>query len=178
MAKKWYQINAPKVFNSVDIGQTLAEDPKELTDRRISVPLSRLIDNRSKQHIIVKLEVDNIKDNIVEMKVVSYKLSRTHLVRFVRRGISRVDSIDNVVTKDGKKIIVKSMLITAFKAKRRQTYSLRKELSEYVKNNITEYSLDDFLVAVSIGKFQMQIKKKLSKVYPLRYVEIRAIEIQ
>ena len=108
----------------------------------------------------------------------SFKISRTHLVRYVRRRSSRIDSVDDIETKDKKKTRVKSLLITAFKATRKQRYSLRKALSEHVRKELTEYTADAFLLSVAVGKFQMKIKKKMNKIYPVRYSEIRAIEIR
>ena len=178
MAKKWYKIHSPKIFNSVDLGQTLSEDGKNLIGRTITVPLSRLIDDRGKQHISVNLRVSNLKESVAETAFVSYKLSRAYLSRYVRRRTSRIDSVDDVVTKDGKKLRIKSLLITTFKATRKQRYSLRKELSKFVSSNLKEYTVDSFLLSVTVRKFQGKIKKKMNKIYPVRYAEIRVIELK
>jgi small subunit ribosomal protein S3Ae len=178
MAKKWFKVLAPKIFNSVEVGQTFSEEGKDLIGRKITVPLSRLMDDRGKQYVTVDLRISEIKGNSAETVVRSFKISRAHLVRYVRRRSSRIDSIDDVEAKDNKKMRVKSLLITAFKATRKQRYSLRKALSQEIRKELKEYTADAFLLAVSVGKLQMKIKKKLNKIYPIRYSEIRVIEMR
>ncbi len=178
MPKKWFKILAPKIFNKMEIGQSLSEEGKDLLGRTISLPLSTLLGDRSRHYVIVKLKIVDAKEGKAFTEIKSMKISRSYLVRYVRRRTSRVDSIDDVVTKDGKRMRIKSLLVTAFKAKRRQRYSLRKALSEEVKKRLKEYTADAFVLSVSVGKFQATIKKKLSKIYPLRFSEIRVIEMK
>ncbi|MCD6403776.1 hypothetical protein DRN62_03860 [Nanoarchaeota archaeon] len=170
----WYKILAPKVFNEQEIGQTLGSN---LVGRVVKLPLSRLIDDITKQHIHLFLRLKEVEDGVVRTEIKGYELSRAYLARLVRRRTSRIDSIDKVKTKDGKEIVVKSMLITAHKATQRQRYLLRKRLSQYIQKVVPEYNWEAFILALAVGRFQSEIKRRLKKIYPIRHAEIRKVEL-
>jgi len=89
----WYKILAPKVFNEQEIGQTLGSN---LVGRVVKLPLSRLIDDITKQHIHLFLRLKEVEDGVVRTEIKGYELSRAYLARLVRRRTSRIDSIDRV----------------------------------------------------------------------------------
>ena len=178
MAGKWYKILAPKIFNEEEVGQTTADEAKKLIGRTVEMPLPVIFKEYGRNNnILIKLRVDNIKENKALTSIISYSLIKAHLVRLVRRGVSRIDVIDNLNTKDGRGIRVKIIIVTNHRATRKQRYSIRKRASELIKKQIPEYNWEAFILALITSKFQGDLKKKLKKIYPIRYVEVRRAEL-
>jgi small subunit ribosomal protein S3Ae len=131
----------------------------------------------SKSHIQIKLVIDSIKDDGVYTQIVKYSLSRIMLSRIIRRRTSKVESVDDVTTQDGKRIRIKSFAITLKKATSLQKTSVRNKLSKLIRKTASEYNFEAFVLGAVSDKIQSDINKKLKKVYPLRKVEIRMINI-
>jgi small subunit ribosomal protein S3Ae len=175
--KKWVPIHAPKIFNEVIIGETITSDPKKVIGKTVELKLSILLRDMSKSHIQIKLVIDSIKDDGVYTQIVKYSLSRIMLSRIIRRRTSKVESVDDVTTQDGKRIRIKSFAITLKKATSLQKTSVRNKLSKLIRKTASEYNFEAFVLGAVSDKIQSDINKKLKKVYPLRKVEIRMINI-
>ena len=178
MATKWYKIYAPQLFNQQEIGQTTADEAKKLIGRTVEIPLSTLFrENRGSHNILIKLVISEVKENKALTSILSYSLKRNYLVRLVRRGVSRIDSIEKLETKDSKKITVKAITVTRYKATREQKHSIRKQISELIKKQIPNYNWEAFILSLMNENFQKSVKRKMKKTYPIRYFEIRKVEV-
>lgn len=175
--KKWIPIHAPKIFNEVIIGETITSDPQKVIGKTVELKLSILLRDMSKSHIQIKLVIDRIKDEEAYTQIIKYSLSRIMLSRIVRRRTSKVESVDDITTQDGKRIRIKSFAITLKKATSFQKTSVRNKLSKMIRRIASEYNFEAFVLGAVSDKIQSDINKKLKKIYPLRKVEIRMINI-
>jgi len=176
-AKKWISIHAPTIFNEVIIGETITIDPQKVMGRTVELRLSTLLDDMSKSHVHIKLRINEIKDDEAYTEIIKYELSRIMLSRIVMRRTSKVESVDDVVTQDGRKIRIKSFAITLKKATTLQRTSVRNKLSTLIKKIASKYNFEAFILGTVSEKIQNDITKKLKKIYPLRKVEVRMIQI-
>ena len=91
--KTLYRIIAPENFESKEVGNTLASDPKNLIGRRIDVSLKELTDDKTKQHLKVILEINDVKEDRALTKFRMFSASQGYLHSNVRKGMSKIDYI-------------------------------------------------------------------------------------
>lgn len=175
--KTWYQLKAPELFRNKDLGKSPSSNPESLLGRVISVRLTNLIPNTPKYFFKINLKVDEIDGKVAKTKYVGHDCSKDVIYRMVRRGIRRVDSRDIVKTKDGKKIVVKTIAITLKRVGSSIKSSVRKAISKSVKKRIGKMTLEKFVNEMIRGNIQKEIRKDISQTYPLRNLEIRKTEV-
>ncbi len=175
--KEWYTIVAPKFFENKVLGETPVDDVKKLKWRKVSVPLINLTNDMNKYYFKIQFRVVDINGKIANTEFAGLECLRDYISRMVRHGIDRIDTVQNLTTKDGKKIVVKTFAITNKKVKR----GLEKELSDFinktVEKTVSENNLDDFLLKIIDDSLKGKVIKSGSKIYPIRSFEVRKIEV-
>ncbi len=171
--KEWYQVKAPKQFGNAIIGEISASEPEKLIGRRVDLPLSELTRNVRLHGIHVKLKIHDVSTKNAITFVEDYEILPAMLRRYVRRRRTRIDDSFVVQTKDGVNVRVKPIIVTAFKSKGDVNKSIKNKARELIYKAIKESSYDDFVSAVINHKLQAELIKELSKVYPIKYFEIR-----
>lgn len=175
-AKKWVKIHAPKIFNEVVIGETLTSDPQKAIGRTIDAKLSSLLRDMSKSQISLRLRINKIKNDEAFTDIIKYVISRMVLSRIIRRRSSKIEAVEDLKI-DDKLVRLKFIAITLKKATSLQKKSLKNKLSYLINQICSEYKFGALILAVISGKIQKDIIIKLKKVYPLRKIEVRMIEV-
>jgi small subunit ribosomal protein S3Ae len=171
--KEWYVLHAPKIFNEIEIGETISDDPNTIIGRRIETNVSNLIGDFTKDYMKLKLIVNEVKDHNAYTIVDSFSLSTPYLLRLIRRRASKLDVVEKVETKDNKKLILKTWMITFRKAQAPKRTKLRKIFSEELKKIVKENTYDALILNIISGNIQKELINKIKIIYPLRHLEIR-----
>ncbi len=174
--KTWFKIHAPKIFNEKEIGETIAKDEQAVLGRTIKFPFSEISGDITRHNIYVKLKIEKVTGEHAYTTIVSYELSKPYLQRVVRRRTTKVDVVKNIPLKDGKKYRIKVVAVTLHKTKSSQRASVINDIRTEIENTVKQYDFDGLIAALSIGKLQREIQKKISKTYPLRFLEVRKVE--
>lgn len=176
--KDWFTIFAPKLFQEKVLGETPGDDTKKVLGRTIQVPLVMITNDMSKYYLKTKLKITKIEGLKAYTEVAGLECLRDYIARMIRHRVTRIDTVQKLETKDGKKIVVKSIIVT----NRRVTRGIEKEIRKYVEGvlskNVSESTLDDFLMKILKDTIKQKIMKECSKIYPLRFFEIRKLEIK
>ena len=175
--KIWFTIHAPKIFNENVIGETIGKDTDSVNGRAISIPFSEVSGDITKRNVHLKLKVTKVSGEHAYTEIVGYELSRPYLQRMIRRRSTKIDVVKDLKLKDGKKYRVKVVGITLHKANSSQKSALTKALSEEVEKVIPPFDIETLAVSLSTGKLQREMQKKISKVYPLRFLDVRKIQL-
>ncbi len=175
--KEWYSIIAPEMFKEKVIGETPVGDPKTLIGRKLDVHLINLIDDLSKYYIKFYFKVKEVKGDKAYTEFDGLECLRDYISRMMRYGIARTDTVQDLTTKDGKKLRVKSITITSKKIKKNVEISLKLFVEEKIKKNIEVSKLDEFLKKTINDTLKNSILKEGSKIYPIRSFEIRKVEV-
>ncbi len=175
--REWYEVQAPKQFGRAIIGEITSSDPKSLIGRSLNIPLSELTRNMRLQGIHLKLRIHDVSTKRAVTIVEGYEVLSSMLKRYVRRNRTRIDDSFVVETKDKIKVRVKPLLITAFKSKGDVSRNLALTARELVYKEISNMSYDDFVTAIVNHRLQSSLIRKLAKIYPVKYFEIRRFEI-
>jgi ribosomal protein S3AE len=175
-AKKWVKIVAPKIFNEAELGESLVLEPKSLVGRVVHVPLSVLVGDFSKQHLILSFKITEIKDGVAYTETSKFTVSNAHIVRRTRRRATKIDSVRTITIKDNTKVRIKTIVITPFRTQRFQKHSLIMELGKSIEEMCKDYNFEALVLALCSNKIQVDLQTKLKKVYPVKYLEIRGLE--
>jgi len=174
--KEWYVMIAPKMFKEKVIGETPVGDPKTLIGRRIDVHLIKLINDLSKYYIKFYFKVNDVKQNKAYTEFAGLECLTDYISRLIRYGIKRVDIIQDLTTKDGAKIRVKTIVITRKKMKKSVETSLKEFVEDKIKKEVESSNLDGFIEKIINDTLKNSMVKEGSKIYPIRTFEIRKIE--
>ncbi len=175
--KSWYKIITPKIFGAKEAGEILGSDPKNILKRTVIINAKELTGDYKKTHINIKLEITKIEDDKAFTEIKGYQVSRAYIQRFVHKGLTNVELIHDFETKDKYKIRVRGIAIANGRIQINKRKSIRKRFIEFLKMFTEQMTLDEFVSASTAGKIQKILHTKLSKIHPIRFVEIYKIKL-
>jgi len=165
------------MFGDVKAGDSVADEPSKLIGRRVEMTLGDLTGKLIKSsNLKLVLEIDDVDHNMAYTKFIGHKVDNGYLRSLARKGISKIDSNINVMTKDGEEMCVKSACFTLKKASGSQVKLIRKVMEEIIINRASSLELSNYVQEIILGKLSSDIYKAAKKVYPLRRVEITKTE--
>ncbi len=177
--KKWYTLIAPEYFGLAEIGETPADDPQKVINRTVEVTLAELTNDYSNQNPYKKLifKVYRVAGDNAYTKFHRFEMMREYINSLVRRRTSKIDDVIDVTTADGYVLRVKPVAFTIKRCKTSQKSAIRKIMREIITNNASQKNFVQFLQECILGRIPSEIYKNAKKIYPLRRVEIRKIEL-
>ena len=175
--KKWYTILAPKMFGKVEIGRTVTDDPEKIVGRKISVSLMNLLNDFRKYYMKFSFRVVSIDGEHAITEFDGSECVRDYIYRMVRRRSRRVDTIQDLVTKDGVKIRVKSLAIIPRQVKTSVKDTVRDSIREIVKNEVERSTMEEFIKRIISDDIKHRILRESGRIYPIRNFEIRMTEV-
>ncbi|MBW2977331.1 hypothetical protein KY331_00650 [Candidatus Woesearchaeota archaeon] len=176
--KQWFQIVAPKLFNNQPIGEVFLYDAADAVGRYVNVNLMNLTRDVRRQNIKIKFVINRVSDNIAHTDIAGYEMIPASIKRMVRRGKSKIEISLVVETADRKKVRIKPILITRFLVKSSVSIGLRKKAEEIIDKNFRKTPYAALVQEIVAHKFQSNLKRSLSKIYPLRVCEIKNMSIE
>lgn len=171
--KKWYVVLAPPYFGNMEIGKTMADDPKKLIGRVLETTLYNITEDISQLYIKLLFKIVRVEGDKAHTIFCGHELARDYLRSLVRRGTSRIDGIFNVSSKDGYRLRVSAIAITASRTKTSQMRMIRKIMEDVIMKKDGQLPYDDLVQQIVLGKIASEIYNLAKKIYPLRKVEIR-----
>lgn len=175
--KKWYKVVLPENFNSREVAETVASSEENLMNRRVDVSLRNITGNIGHQHVKITLEINQIKGDKAFTELTGFELHRDYLKRMIRKRMSVIEIISDVVCKDGKRTRVKTFVFTRRRIDASQKGSIRKIVEDIV-NMEAKNSDSGRLVQDSIfGKISSQIYKEIKRIVPIKRVEIARVKM-
>lgn len=175
--KLWFKVIAPKVFGHQEVGESYLSKADTAIGRTMNVNLRELTGNVRDQNIQIRLRINKINGSQLNTTLISYQLSPASVKRLVRKNTSRLDDHFKLTTKGGKKIILKSLIVTLNKAQRSTRTQLRKELEKVFKEEVSQNSFESLVDDLVHYKIQNNIKKKLRRIFPLKEMAVRELKL-
>jgi ribosomal protein S3AE len=176
--KIWYKVIAPKIFANKEVGESYLQSPDVAVGRKLKVNLKDLTGNIKDQNVQIGLQITNVEGNLLKTSLISYRLTSQYVKRCIRKNCVRLDDYFLLKTKGGKNVVIKSLMVTINKAQRSVRSKLRKELQELLEAEVTKRDMATFVSLLVNRRIQMEIKKKLKKILPLKEMSIRVLELQ
>jgi len=175
--KKWYPIIAPEVFNKQFLGETSTFEPSKVVGKAIKVNLMTLTGEVKNQNVNIRLKVTDVKEGQGHAEIVGYTLSPSFIKRIVRRRHSRIDATFNLATKDNKQLVMKPLFITRSRANKSEITRLRNVAMENLKKMAQSRSYDEMIRSMIHYKLQLDMRRSLSKLFPLKTFEIKQMNL-
>jgi small subunit ribosomal protein S3Ae len=170
--KKWFKVYSSKEFDQKEIAETPAEKEKTVPGRSIKANLGDLTGERQKRHITITFKIKEVKGQQAYTEIVKQEASHGYINRLVRRKSSKIEAVQTVVTKDNRKIKIKTLALSQRKLDRRQEMAIRKGIMESVERSAAKNDFSPFIQLVVFGVLASKLFKDLKKVAPLKRVEI------
>ncbi len=175
--KVWYRITAPKLFGQKEIGEAYLATPTAAIGRLLKINLKELTGNVKDQNAYARFLISGVSGTTLTTENVGYELTASYVKRVVRKNADRLDDYMVFVSKDGKKIMLKTIAFTLHKTHRSVQVMIRKHLAAGIKEELSKNDFETFLSAVVTLRVQSSLKKKLSKIYPIKELAIRVLQV-
>ena len=176
--KLWYKVIAPKIFAQKEIGESYLFDPEKAVGRKLKVNLKDLTGNVKAQNVYIGFQITNVNGNTLNTSITSYELTPSYVKRVVRKNTNKIDDYCILTTKGGKKIIVKSLMVSRGKTQKSKHTGLRKRLQELLNEEFKKNSFESLVSLLVNRRLIFALKKNLDKIFPLKEVTIRAMKLQ
>lgn len=176
--KKWFTLIAPEYFGMAELGETPADDANKVLNRTVETTLADLTNDYSNQNTYKKLifKVFRVAGENAYTKFWRFELTREYLNSLTRRRASKIEDVIDVTTADGYKLRVKPVVFTVRRCKTSQKRAIRGVVRDIVIDK-SSMNFVQFLQECILGKVPVEIYKNAKKIYPIRRVEIRKIEL-
>lgn len=174
MVKEKFYTVYMQALSKGELGDILAKSPEKLVGKSVKVDLSALARGKLGE---VTGRIIEIKEDSVFTEPTKIKLYPSYVKRFVRRGVSKIDESFLTDSSDNKKVRVKPTLITRKKVKRSVETALIKETRDFLTKLFASQKVEEIFNGIISGEIQKKLSKKLKKIYPLSFCEIREIFI-
>lgn len=177
--KEWFLILAPEYLGNKEIGKTLTNNPKNLVGRRLVISAIDLTNDLSKYYLKLGFRIISFDGNkkIAKTEFDSSECLRDYIARMIVRRVTRIDVIQDEITKDNKKIRVKSIAVLPRRPTSSVRRAVRKKISEEIKEIVSNCILAKFVHGILNEEWKKRIADKIRKIYPLRNFEIRKVEM-
>jgi small subunit ribosomal protein S3Ae len=174
--KEWYSIIAPKMFDERELGKTMISDPEHLVGRKINISILELTNDFSKYYMKINFQVVKVEEKKAYTIFSGTEIMRDYISRLVMRRTRRIDNVENVTTKDGSKLVVKTITIVPRRIKSSIQKVIREEIKNMIKNEVEELTLEEFVQSMISDEVKNKILSHIRRIYPVRTFEIRRVE--
>ena len=174
--KLWYRIVGPKLFGQMELGETYLASPEGAIGRNLKVNLKDITGNVKDQNAYVIFTIEEVEGTTLKASASGYELTATSVKRMVRKNTNRLDDYLVFKTKDGKNVIIKTILITQTKAQRSIQKQLRQKMKAYLADEVRNNTFEMVVSNLVTRKTQMTLKKLLYKMYPVNEAAIRILQ--
>ncbi|MBU5678668.1 MAG: hypothetical protein QXJ96_03370 [Candidatus Aenigmatarchaeota archaeon] len=175
--KIWFEIKANEAFENKFLGEALAEESKELLNKRIEISLSELYENSQRFFVKVIFKILKVDEKNCIAYFDGHEIIREYISHIVRKGVRRIDNNIIVQTKDGSKVRVKGLVLFASRVSYPICKKARKIMDEIITNVAKNNNIDDFAKLIIFGDLGKLIKERCEKLYPVSVVDIRKSEV-
>lgn len=166
--KSWFQVIAPKSFNNKPIGEIVGLE-NTIVGRTIETSLFDFTD--SFRDINLKLKFKVLSLNAEAKTCQSIFFGHTYSNDFIRsligRGTTKIQTIQNITTKDKYIFRVTTICTTIKRARSSQQILIRKIMREILQEFAKSYNHEKFVKGMVYGEFQHQIQRIAKSIYPL-----------
>jgi small subunit ribosomal protein S3Ae len=176
-AKEWYSIIAPKIFGEIEIGKTMSSDPDKLVGRRIKVSLMELMNDYGKYYVKFIFRIQKVEGTKALTDFDGSEIMQDYISRMIFRRVRRIDTVQDLQTKDGFKIRVKGLAIISRRIKSSIMGKIRNQIREMVKEEVENSNFEDFVDQIISDELKGKILRAARQTYPVRNFEIRKTEI-
>jgi len=172
-SKDWFSIVAPQYFGSTELGSIPADEASKLVGRVVDATLYDLTNDFAHQYLKMFFQVSDIEGKVAHTVFKGHEYSRDYLRSLVRRKTTRIDTLQNITTKDDYRLRLAVCAFTLTRIRTTQEHAIRFLMRRIVEEKAKALTFDQFVQEVVLGKIASDIYNEAKKVAPMRHVGIR-----
>lgn len=168
---------APGDLGAKMLGQTPTTDPKSLIGRNMEVGIPELTGDRNKYYMKINVKIIRIEGKNCLTSFSGFECAREHLLRMVRKRNQKVESVFDVVTRDGWFLRIKPWTILNGNPPASAESGMRHFTKNFFNEFASKNTMGDLIRKIISTELQMRIKREGSKIYPVRFSEVARIKV-
>jgi small subunit ribosomal protein S3Ae len=178
-SKEWYEVLAPAAFENKKVGEVVSSDPENLVNRIVPIALVEITGRMRPESMYAKalFRITGVKDKRAETEIIGMKVASSYLRALARRRKSVLHDVIDITTKDGKKVRIKTMLVTREKVSTVVKKNVRRELVAKLVATATEKAYYDLVKSIVDDTFLNEIAKSVNKINPVDSLVIKKLEL-
>jgi len=176
-SKAWYTIVSPEIFGSREMGKTTSADPSYLKGRKVVASAVEVTNNFNKYYMKFKFRINELQGDRAITEFDGSECMRDYISRMVIRYVRRIDSVQDLETRDGVRLRVKTIAIVSKKMKSSIVKIVRKRMQELMADELRKSTLGDFVERMIDDKSKARVLNEIRRIYPVRNFEIRKTEV-
>jgi small subunit ribosomal protein S3Ae len=176
-SKEWFTIIGPELFEKRELGTIPVTEPEQLIGRKISLSILELINNFDKFYVKFIFKIVKVDGTKAYAEFNGSEVMRDYISRMILKRIRRIDTVQILETKDGKKVIVKGIATVSKKGKSSIEKTIRSTIKEMLQKEVLEMNFEDFVINLTTDDLKFKILHEVRKIYPVRNFEIRKTQV-
>ncbi len=176
--KKWFPLITKGLFEGKSLGESYVYEAADLEGKHLSFNLMNLLGDMKKQAAYAEFKVTEVKDSTGYAEIIGMKLMPAAMKRIVRRNREKIADSFLTRSKDGKIFRIKPVIVTRNNTHNSVKTRLRLELREQIRNYAAKKDYVYILKDVIGYDLQRSFSRVLSKITPVRTLEIRYVKLE
>ena len=173
--KAWFPIISPKLFGSKEMGETYNISAKNAVGRTIKVNLKDLTGDIKDQNAYANFAISGVEGNSLKTECIGYELTPSFIKRLVRKNSDKIEGNFYFKTHKNEYLTVKWLIVTLNKVNRSLQTQIRKQINSLLETEVEKEDFTSFMGNLVYKKSHFAMKKKLSKIYPLKELVFRMV---
>jgi small subunit ribosomal protein S3Ae len=175
--KVWLKLITPEFLGRKEVGEIPANEPEVAKGRRVILSAIDVLGDFNKYYLKFIFKIGEVDSQNAYLFFDGLECTRDYIARMIRRRVDRTDLIVDKVTKDNIKLRIKTITVTR-RVPRSIKTKIRKMINEFLSKEISNLTMDEFILKIVSEDLKNSIIKEISKVYPIRHFEFRKIEVK
>lgn len=176
--KAWFEVMAPDYIVEKSLGETPANEPEKLYGRVIEMAKLGVADDLYYDiNLKLRFRITNVEGNICKTEFVGHEVAKEQIRSQIRRNRSKIEAIQNVTTKDKAKLRVSSIVITPMRCGTSTQKIVRQTIFDIITKAGKKQNFVNFAQNIVNGSVSSEMKKAVSKIYPVVLVDVRKSKV-
>ena len=176
--KSWYEVMAADYIVEKSLGETPASDPEILYGRVIEMARLGVADDIFYDiNLKIRFRITNVEGNVCRTEFDGHEIAKEQIRSQIRRNRSKIEAIQNVVTKDRARLRVSSIVVTPLRCGTSIQKVVRKAIVDLVLTRAREQTFVEFTQNMINGTIAEELKSQVIKIYPVVLVDIRKSKV-
>lgn len=169
--KMWITVYAPELLGGINkpLAKVLCNEPSDLINRIVLVKGLEFTRELEDRGMNLYFRIIKVTPSGAFSTLIGHSYSREIISSKVRRRMSRVELIMRVYTKDGHRVKISVLAMTAHRCKDTHKKLIRRIFEEFLAEKAKEYNYEEYIYNLAIRKlWHGEMIKRAIKIYPIR----------
>ncbi len=175
-SKRWYSVYSPSYLGGTIVAEVPASEPQKLLGRTLEISFFDITKDISHLPIKIRLQINRVDGMNAYTRFKGLELSRDYIRSLIRRGTSKVVAHVDVITRDGWKLRLTILGITAYRVSTSRKSAIRKAFANVISQKTPNLDIGSLLKEVLEGTLTAELFVAAKKIYPMRKVEVAKIK--